>query len=197
MPTLGWTRLSLVAATTLASTFTPHDPSAPGHCSSHAACATSDAHVDPLHVLAPFAPPCALLLFSHAPTLFLASSRRARRLSCAATHAVALWAAVVAVAAAYAKASPSFAYALALHLSASSLAARGNCLLSPAVRAVASHLALAALLAGAYAGPPLPVFDAPGVPGCCGAAAHLLAWAAADTVGAVVWGVLLGQAVDD
>lgn len=193
MAGLGWTRLSLAAATTLASTFTP----ARERCPAGHPCATSDAHVSPLHVLAPFAPPCALLLFSHAPTLFLSSSGRARRLSHAAAQAVALWAAVVAVATAYNKASSSLAYALALHLSASSLFARRSCLLSPAVRAVARHLALAALLAGAYVGPPLPVFDAPGVPGCCGAAAHLLAWAAAETVGAAVWGGILGQAVDD
>jgi hypothetical protein len=202
MSAVAWTRLLLVAATTFASKSThPAPHSCAAKTSLQAACAASDAHVEPLHVLAPFAPPCAVLLFSHAPTLLLASNRRARRLHRAAAHAFALWAAVLGAAAVYLRLSPSFAYAVALHASATSLSARGSSslfLLSPAVHAAARCLATAALVAGAaYAGPPLPVFDAPGVPGCCGAAAHLAAWAGAETLGAAVVPWLLGQGFDE
>lgn len=191
----GWTRLCLLCATTLASS---HTPPLQHSCSSRvslaAACEASDPSVAPEHALAPLALPCAVLLFSHMPTLLLPSRRRVRRLASAAKRAAANCAALLCVAAVYARVSPSLAYALSLHLAATLLSSRESdalLLVTPGVHAAARYLASAALVAGAaYSGPPLPVFDAPGVPGCCGAGAHLAAWAAAETAaaaGLAVW----------
>jgi hypothetical protein len=102
---------------------------------------------------------------------------------------------VVAAAAAYHAGWASLAYAHSLHLSATFLGPRradSLVLMSPSVHAAARALAVAGLAAGAaYAGPPLPVLDAPGLPSCCGALAHLAAWACAETVGTAVLAGLL------
>jgi hypothetical protein len=187
---MAWARSLLAVATTLASSTTT-----PGHqegaCASkaglRAACASPDAYLDLRQVLAPLLVAFAVMLWAHLPSLLLASRRRSHRLSLAAGHAVALWAAMIAVYAVYERISPSPAYALSLHLTVTFLSRRKSdslLLLPPAAYAASRWLAVGALVAGAALGPPLPVVDSPGVSGYCGAVSHLAAWAAAETVGA-------------
>lgn len=185
-----WARLALAVATTLASSSTQpreHGGSCASLTSLQAACAASDAHVSLVHSLFPLALAAGVTLWSYLPTLVLASRRRAHRLSVAAANVAAVWCAGALVAAAHFQASRSLAYALSLHLAVTLLSSRKSdalVLFSPSALAAARGLALVALAVMAGAGPPLPVVDAPGVPGCCGATSHLAAWAAAETWGA-------------
>ena len=186
-----WTRTLLAAATTLAAAATQprsHAESGSLH-QDQLQCSSQDPHVYPKHVLAPLVVPCAVKVFVSMPTLLLASAHRARRLRAAAASMAALWSTVVVCALAYTHFSRSFAYALSLHASALFLLKidPGANLLGPAPLQAAKYLGLAVLGAGAlYAGPPLPVLGAPGLSGCCGSACHLLAWAAMETLGALL-----------
>jgi hypothetical protein len=186
-----WTRALLAAATTLAAASTQPKSHAES-CSLHQdqlQCSSQDPHVYPKHVLAPLVVPCAVQVFASMPTLLLASVHRARRLRAAAASLAALWSTVVACALAYAYFSRSFAYALSLHASALFLLRihPGANLLGQTSLRAAKVVALAVLCAGAlYAGPPLPVLGSPGLSGCCGSACHLLAWAAMETLGALM-----------
>jgi hypothetical protein len=185
-----WARLSIAVATTLASSSTPprqHGESCASLTSLQAACAASDAHVSLVHSLAPLALAAGVTLWSYLPTLVLSSRRRAHRLSVAAANVAAVWGAAALVAAAHFEVSRSLGYALSLHLAVTLLSSRKSdalLLFSPAALAAARALAVVGVAVAAGAGPPLPVVDAPGVPGCCGATSHLAAWAAAETLGA-------------
>lgn len=185
---MSWARLLLAAATTLASADPRARPRADQDaCLSWASCGALAERVSPRHVVLPLCLPAALALFAHAPTLLLPSRHRVRRLWAAAAQLAVLWAGLLAVAAVYLRVSPSHAYALSLHL-ASLLAAEcpppHAALLSRPAHAAAKYAALAALVGGAWQlGPPLPVVDTPGFHGLCGASAHLLAWASAETLG--------------
>jgi len=178
-----WCRAALAAATTLASAgLSPGQQS----CAASGHCARLDALVSPQHAVAPLCLPLAVCLFANAPTLLLSSRHRASCLWAAAAELLLLWAALASVAAVYLLGSQAAAYGLSLHLSALFLLspAPPSLPLGSAPHAAARACAGLALLAGAWhAGPPLPVVQGPGVSGCCGAAAHLAGWAAAETVG--------------
>lgn len=191
----------LAVATTLASSHTqPRDNNAKCSLSLHAACSAPDSHVAPQHAVVPLVPPIAVLVFSSMPTLLLASKHRVRSLWAAVSYLCAIWVALLLVAEVFQSVSPSLAYALSLHFSALFLTRRPqtDVLITPTAHAAVRVCALAALVAGAaYAGPPLPVMDSPGVHGCCGAAAHLAAATAAETVGAaLLWLLDAGLSVD-
>lgn len=190
-----WTRAALVVCTTIAAANT--QPGSPEQSCQHhfqqdgvrEMCVRQDHYVYPKHVLGPLAIPCVVQAFASMPTLLLSSTRRARRLCAAAASMAALWAAVVACAAAYAWLSPSVAYAMSLHASALFLLkmdSEFNLLGSTSLDA-ARLSGLALLPWGAvYLGPPMPVLGAPGLSGCCGAVAHLVGWTVAETAGALL-----------
>jgi hypothetical protein len=172
---MAWERLLLAAATTLASSsLQAIGQRRKESCAAQASCAAADKTVAPLHV------------FAYAPTLFLSSRHRVRSLWAAVAKLAVYWVGVWAVSATYVAGSPAFAYALSLHLAALFIAEPPppTLLLSSSVHAAARCVAMTALVAGAwYAGPPVPVFDTPSFHGYCGATAHLVAWAASETVG--------------
>jgi hypothetical protein len=184
---MAWERLLLAAATTLASSsLQAIGQRRKESCAAQASCAAADKTVAPLHVLVPLMLPVALALFAYAPTLFLSSRHRVRSLWAAVAKLAVYWVGVWAVSATYVAGSPAFAYALSLHLAALFIAEPPppTLLLSSSVHAAARCVAMTALVAGAwYAGPPVPVFDTPSFHGYCGATAHLVAWAASETVG--------------
>lgn len=187
---MAWGRLLLAAATTLASSSLQaigqrHKES----CVAQASCSAIDKTVAPHHALVPLMLPTALALFAYAPTLFLSSRHRVRSLWAAVAKLAVYWAGVWAVSATYVVVSPAFAYALSLHLAALFIAdpPPPTLLLSSSIHAAARCASMAALIAGAwYTGPPVPVFDTPSFHGYCGAMAHLVAWAASETVGRAV-----------
>jgi|AACY02.4.fsa_nt_gi hypothetical protein len=190
---MGWMRLCLLAATTFASVRDLR-ARAEGECPKDH-CASASEEVAAHHVLLPLALPCAVLAFAHAPNLMLRSRWRVACLWNASGHLAVLWAALWACAAAYRWLAPAHAYALSLHLALLILDNPAPQALSvaPSLHFAARHLASAALLPwAAYAGPPLPVVDTPSSRGACGAAAHLLGWAAAETLGRAFMAALRG-----
>jgi hypothetical protein len=192
-----WVRLLVIVATTLASSTLPpahqHDTCALMG-SLHVACAAADAGVLPHHAIMPLLVAFAVVFWAHLPTLVLRSKHRSYRLSLAAARAASIWLAVLGVYAVHDMLSPSLAYASSLHLAITFLSPRpcDTLLLVPSIPlAAVRYTAMAALVAGAFWGPPLPVLDAPGAPACCGAACHLAGWILAEVVAGTTLAVLL------
>ena len=192
---MSWVRSLLILATTLASSRFHHEyesgalKAEEGECLSagvFSACSTLDKRVTPFHILCPLLVPTALISFAHAPTLLLASRSRVWGLWAATWRILLVYTAILASAAAYLWASKAWGYALSLHLSVLYVC-QERCralLIGDAAYKAAQLVSLASLVLGAWQlGPPLPAWDAPGIPGCCGAVAHMAAWAASETLG--------------
>jgi len=192
---MGWLRVAAIAVTTLAASRVPPAPATVEVCAAQgvcAACARLDARVASVHIVAPLTVAAAVILFAHFPSLVLASRNRIRELWAAVAAVSVVYAALAGAALVASNFSRAWAYALSLHFALLLVATDTppTTLFHPAAYAAVQALAVFALLTGAwYAGPPLPAWDVPGLSGCCGAVAHLAAWAAAETVGraAVVW----------
>jgi hypothetical protein len=202
---MSFVRSLLLVATTLAASRHPPDltpkienasscPASHQNLTIENVCARVDPLVLPEHVIAPLAIPCIALLFTHMPTLLLASRARVRDLKAATTHAAVTWGAICAAAVIYTN-SPTQAYAFSLHLSVYLLSQPS----SPTV--VVGRMAdlfvrelgiTVILLCAWYLGPPLPVLDVPGFPGasCCGVTAHLTALFTPDIAAPLVMGVI-------
>lgn len=198
---MAWVRVLLVLATTLASSrFHNHgDGSADteeGQCLSagvFTSCSTLDKRVEPPHVVLPLCASAAVVLVEHAPTLLLKSRVRISGLWSATWRLLMVLVALLACSSAFTRASRAWSYALSLHFSALYIC-QERCptilLGEPAHRAIQA-VSLLLLIVGAWRiGPPLPAWDAPGIPGCCGAVAHMAAWAAAETLGRAGVGLL-------
>ena len=158
-------------------------------------CASTDPLVLPEHVILPLLLPCAALLFTHMPTLLLASRARVRDLKGATAQAVLTWLSVCSVAWAYASGRRAFAYAASLHTSVYLLSkpASPTVVVGPIADLFARETCITAILLCAWQlGPPLPVADAPGHPAasaCCGLASHLAGFMIPDLVGPLAEGL--------
>jgi len=186
---MAWVRSLLVIATTLAASRYHLLAVETGSCftgSIFAACADVDMLVGGVHVIAPLMVPSAFVVFTRLPTLLLASRGRVWGLWAATGRLLLICLALLASSLAYLRASKAWGYALSVHLAVLFLCqeSRAGLLFGQAAHAAAKAAALVFLLVGAWQlGPPLPAWDAPGLPGCCGAVAHMGAWAAAETLG--------------
>ena len=157
--------------------------------SAESACGRLDPLIAPQHVIAPLMLPCAALLFTHMPTLLLASKARVRDLKEATAQVAVAWLSVCSVAWLYTRYSPAVAYALSLHSSLYLLSQPSSPTLVVGRLTdlfVRETCVTTILLCAWYGGPPLPVVDVPGVAGsCCGAASHLAGFILPDLAGPV------------
>ena len=193
---MAWLRAALILATTLAASRvhpvnTRQSQEACGSFGFTASCKPIDAMVRSDHVVYPLAGAAALLVFTHAPTLFLSSRNRMRELWAGVWQIHGLAAALLASSWLFLFQSRALSYAMSVHFSALylSLAKPPTRLLSALTYRGVQVAAWLGLLAYVwFAGPPLPVWDAPGIPACCGAVAHVAAWIAAESLGAAVVG---------
>ena len=170
----------------------PLCPAPPSNASAfEGACRATDPLILPEHVILPLLLPCAALLFTHMPTLLLASRARVRDLKNATAHAVLTWLAVCAVAWAYASGRRAFAYAASLHASVYllSMPASPTIVVGPLADLFARETCITFIfLCAWHMGPPLPVADVPGQPAhsvCCGLASHLAGFMIPELVGPV------------
>ena len=203
-------RSLLLLATTLAAGRAP----APGSSSPHAnstqkqnescaadsdslerACRGTDPLILPEHIILPLLLPCAALLFTHMPTLLLASRARVRDLKGATVQALLTWLGVCAAAWAYSTGRRAFAYAASLHASVYLLSrpASPTVVVGPIADLFARETCVTAILLCAWhLGPPLPVADAPGHPpgsACCGIGSHVVVFMLPDLIGPLAAGV--------
>jgi hypothetical protein len=160
------------------------------------ACRTTDPLILPEHIILPLLLPCAALLFTHMPTLLLASRARVRDLKGATAQAVLTWLSVCAVAFAYSSGHRAFAYAVSLHTSVYLLSkpASPTIVVGPMVDLFARETCITAVLLCAWQmGPPLPVVDTPGdhpaASACCGIASHMAGFLLPDLVGPLAAGI--------
>lgn len=197
---MGVVRSMLLVVTTLAASrnslfFSAQPQNASSSCTSGSRnktaiaveCSHLDPFVTPCHVVAPLMLPCAALLFTHMPTLLLASKARVRDLKEATAQVAVSWLSVCAVAWLYTSYSPSVAYALALHASVYLLSQHSSptIVVGRLADAFVRETCVAVIfLCAWYMGPPLPVIDVPGIAGsCCGVASHLAGFVLPDLVG--------------
>jgi hypothetical protein len=158
-------------------------------------CASTDPLILPEHAILPLLLPCAALLFTHMPTLLLASRARVRDLKGATAQAVLTWLSVCSVAWAYASGRRAFAYAASLHTSVYLLSKPSSptVVVGPIADLFARETCITVILLCAWQlGPPLPVADAPGHPAasaCCGLASHLAGFMIPDLVGPIAEGL--------
>jgi len=191
---MAWLRAALIAAATLAASrhdlaAAPRDVVQEGTCGAGGvldSCSAIDRVVAPLHVTLPLAGSAGFVLFTHAPSLFLKSRNRIRELWGAVWQVACILAALLAASGLYLRFSKSWAYAFSAHFAVLYLS-QGQCptlLFAPAAYRACQALSISALLLYAWHyGPPLTVWDAPGIPACCGAVAHMAAWVAAESLG--------------
>jgi len=154
-------------------------------------CSATNPLILPEHVMLPLLLPCAALLFSHMPTILLASRARVRDLKNATTNVVLAWLGVSAVGWAYASGFRAFAYAVSLHTSVYLLSqpASPTAVVGPLADLFARETCITlVLLCAMQLGPPLPVAHAMGHPTaavCCGVASHLAGSMIPDLVGPI------------
>jgi hypothetical protein len=188
---MAWLRAVLILATTLAASRVATIPKKglDGACASTgfaASCTHVNNMVRPDHVVHPLVGTAVVLLFTHAPTLFLSSRSRLKELWGGVWHIHCIAAALLVVSWLFLYNSRALSYALSLHFAALylSLVRPPTRLLSSFTYRAVQTTAWVALLAYAwFVGPPLSVWDAPGIPSCCGAVAHVAAWIAAESLG--------------
>jgi hypothetical protein len=147
-----------------------------------------------MHIIYPLLIPYAAQAIIHMPTLLLAAQSRVTHIkqALASVATVGMWIALAAWAPAEAW-NPPIAYAMSLHWALFLLAQPPHPTL--AIGAWAHHavctLGVAILAAGAWhLGPPLPVVEVAGLPGCDGATAHLLCLLFTDLLGPALMHVL-------
>jgi hypothetical protein len=189
---MAWSRSTLVLATTLAASdfhYSALDQQEDGACGAGgvlSACLDVDRNVSPRHVIFPLLVPAFLVIFTHVPTLLLASRRRVWGLWTATLKLVLVFISISFSSAVYLRISRAWGYAFSLHFSILFIT-QERCqtlLFNEAALLGVQTFFLATVLLGAWRiGPPLPAWDAPGLPGCCGAVAHMAAWATSETLG--------------
>jgi len=185
-----WMRVLLPIATTLAAVRVSPTLPPPPPAESCAAPIFPPPTITDIHIIYPLLIPYAAQAIIHMPTLLLSAQSRV-------THIKQALVSVVTVAMGVAlntwilsgNRNPPVAYALSLHWALFLLAQPPHPTL--AIGAWAHHavctLGVAILAAAAWQlGPPLPVIDVAGLPGCHGATAHLVCILATDLLGPVV-----------
>lgn len=190
-------RAFLIASTTLASgRLDSYIPGAPDQtCEGGgivASCSRLDSLVHPSHCFIPLCCAVAFWITTLFPALVLSSRNRVRELWAAVVNFFVAYAALFLSSYVFNHVSKAWAYSISLHFSVLLMSSKSSptlLLSQPVYRALQSVALTALYVAACYAGPPLPVWDAPGLPGSCGAVAHMGAWLLTDSVGrAAVWG---------
>ena len=187
-----WMRVLLPIATTLAAvrvspTLLPPPPPPSESC---AAPAFPPPTITDMHIIYPLLIPYAAQAIIHMPTLLLASQSRVAHIKQALVSIVTVGMGVALNTWILRGGSqdPPVAYALSLHWALFLLAQPPHPTLAIgawAHRAICT-LGVAILAAAAWQlGPPLPVIDVAGLPGCQGATAHLICMLATDLLGPV------------
>ncbi len=182
-------RVLLPIATTLAAvrvspTLLPPPPSPSESCA-----AAPPPTITDMHIIYPLLIPYATQVVIHMPTLLLASQSRVAHIKQALVSIVAVGMGVALNTWILSgNRNPPVAYALSLHWALFLLAQPPHPTLAIgawAHRAICT-LGVATLAAAAWQlGPPLPVIDVAGLPGCHGATAHLICILATDLLGPV------------
>lgn len=159
-------------------------------CSSlESECAFSDTLVHPDHILIPLLLPCFPLVVAHMPTILLSSRSKIRDIQGAAARSLVLWLALAASVFAFREGHGTLAYGISIHWAMLMLClpARPSVGIGDGMEVACRWLCLLVLFAYAsHSGPPMPIFDAPGLSRCCGSAAHFAGWISVDLLSPVV-----------
>ncbi len=142
------------------------------------ACLALERGVTPIHVILPIAVCNVVTLITHVPSLLLHSRVRAAHMQACCSRVCLLLLQIVVTYIAFSRVSHMLSYALSLHFALFFLSLvhtqRAPLIGDEAARVLRCLSVLGLLLACWRFGPALPVVDVLGLPGGCGAQAHLL-----------------------
>jgi len=159
------------------------------------ACEQTDAFVTSDHVTLPLMAPCFAMLITHMPSILLPSRAMVHDIKSATAKVFLIWISVVTISWIHRGQGGSLAYAMSLHVSLYllSLPASSTVVVGMwADRLTRSIFTALVIMCAWQAGPPLPVLDAPGIHGWCGAASHLAGILIPDIVGPFALGFVHG-----